>query len=93
MRRCNVLSVTTSPCGLAHACTETPPIRARMFDHRRVWVVAMRVFEHCEACPAPRGWWDSHQIDEASRSCDAVTGWSLPRAPVDSPHTESRKEG
>ena len=51
MRRCNGITVTTSPRTRA----QRRPIRSRIFDHGRVWVAAMRVFEHCEACPAPCG--------------------------------------
>jgi hypothetical protein len=52
MRRCYGLTVTTSP---RTPRAQRRPIRARIFDHGRVWVAAMRVFEHCEACFAPCG--------------------------------------
>ena len=35
--------------------TQRRPIRSRIFDHGRVGVAAMRVFEHVEACPTPCG--------------------------------------
>ena len=79
-RRCYGLTVTTSPRTRA----QRRPIRSRIFDHGRASVVATRVFEHCEACPAPCGG------RTVTRSMRRVANATLYRVLAPAPGAESR---